>query len=167
MDVFDNLVNNFITPTSISAGVGTVFLSFFTGKIAPKMPPKFYKLLDNNIIRILVVSFLLNQQIHQPSLSVLIGFIMVLSFDVIVRIFAPESPNLSELVKPAEEEKSTSSGGCNCYCGNTINTSSPPPGSKIQSKNQNFGESSRQNDNLASTNKEWINYSNSRYANIY
>ena len=147
---FDKLVNDFITPTSVTAGVGTVFLSFFTGKIAPKMPNKFYKLLDNNLIRIVIVSFLVNQQIHQPSLSVLFGIGMVLGFDLLVKIFAPDTPPLSELVKPAEEEtKSSSSGGCNCYCGNVINTSSPPPGSKIQSKNGN------RNNTLLNENNKW------------
>jgi hypothetical protein len=133
---FDSLINNIITPNSISAGVGTVFLSFFTGKIAPKMPQRFYDLLDNNLVRIVIVSFLINQQIHQPSLAAMIATTMVLGFELLVKMFAPDTPSLAELVKSttAEEEggtgtkgKSDSSQGCNCYCGSTVYTGHAPP----------------------------------------
>jgi len=132
MNTFDSLINNFITPNSVTAGVGTVFLSFFTGKIAPKMPKRFYDLLDNNLVRIAIVSFMLNQQIHQPTLSIIIGTVMTLGFDVLVRIFAPDTPSLAELVKSttSEEENNDKSGtnkGCNCYCNSTIYTNRPPP----------------------------------------
>lgn len=125
MESFDSYINKWIQPQSVTAGVGAVFLSFFTGKLAPKLPAKFYKLLDNTLVRIVITAYLLNQQIHKPSLSVIISTIMVLGFEILVKFFAPESPSLSELVKSTtteEESKNKKSEGCNCYCGHTIYT---------------------------------------------
>lgn len=127
MNSLDSFINQFITPNSVSAGVGTVFLTIFSGKIAPKMPKRFYDLLDNNLVRMFVVAFLINQQIRKPSLSILISVTMVLGFEVLVKIFAPDTPSLAELVRStAEEDKNSdqakNTGGCNCYCGSTIYT---------------------------------------------
>ena len=135
MNSFDNLVNGFITPNSITAGVGTVFLSFFTGKIAPKMPKKFYDLLDNTIVRVIIVAFLVNQQIHKPTLAVLISVIMVLGFEVIIKVFAPDSPSLASLVKETvggedDNDKKKSQQGCNCYCNSTVYTEEEIHGKK-------------------------------------
>ena len=127
MDAFDTYINSLIAPQSVGAGVGTVFLSFFTGKLAPKLPANMYKLLDNTLVRMAATAYLLNQQIHRPSLSVVISVIMVLGFEVFIKLFVPDSPSLSELVKSTTgEDASTSSQqqqqnkGCNCYCGHTI-----------------------------------------------
>jgi len=138
MEAFDKYINGIITPKSVGAGVGTVFLTFFTGKLAPKLPQKFYDLLDNTLVRIVLIAYLLNNQIHAPSLSVLISCIMVIGFEVLVKIFAPESPSLAELVKSTttEEEdakKSKSAEGCNCYCGHTIYTEGTP---QVRSSNE-------------------------------
>jgi hypothetical protein len=145
MNTFDSLVNNFITPSSVSAGVGTVFLSFFSGKIAPKMPKRFYDLLDNVLVRIVIVAFLINQQIHQPTLSVIISVTMVLGFELLVRIFAPNTPSLGELVKSTatdeeNETKKLGSGGCNCYCGSTIYTDKTIAGEEERQKQQRYGQ---------------------------
>ena len=126
MNSFDDLINGFITPNSVTAGVGTVFLSFFTGKIAPKMPKKFYDLLDNTVVRVILVAFLINQQIHKPTLSVLLSVIMVLGFEVIIKVFAPDSPSLAELVKDtvtgedSSKKSSPAQQGCHCYCNSTV-----------------------------------------------
>ena len=124
MDAFDSLVNSWIQPSSVGAGVGAVLLSFFTGKIAPKFPKKFYRLLDNTLVRIAVTAYLLNQQFHQPSLAVIIGVVIVLGFELLVKVFAPETPPLSDLVKSVTSDESgasdSSQKGCNCYCGHTI-----------------------------------------------
>lgn len=124
MDAFDTYINSFIAPQSVGAGVGTVFLSFFTGKLAPKLPATVYKLLDNTLVRMVATAYLLNQQIHRPSLAVVISVVMVLGFEVLVRIFAPDTPPLSELVKSTTGAEDTTqqqqNKGCNCYCGHTI-----------------------------------------------
>jgi len=131
MEAFDNYINSIITPKSVGAGVGTVFLTFFTGKLAPKLPKRFYDLLDNTLVRIVLTAYLLNNQIHAPSLSVLIAMIIVIGFEVVVKIFAPDSPSLAELVKETateengEGKKSAASEGCNCYCGHTIYAEHP------------------------------------------
>lgn len=136
MSTFDGLVNNVISPTSTYAGVSAVFLSFFSNKLAPRMPEKFYKLLDNDLVRIVIVSFLLNQQLKKPSMSVLLSIAMVLGYDLLVKFLAPDAPPLSELVKsttqPEKKEGGASNGACNCYCGHTINVPPPPPGSIIK-----------------------------------
>lgn len=127
MNTFDNLINEWITPTSIGAGIGTVLLSFFTGKLAPKLPKRFYSLLDNTLVRIITTAYLLNQQIHQPSMSIFVSIVIVLGFEILMKIFAPDTPSLSELVKSTTSEGSTVSAKppvCNCYCGSTIHTSS-------------------------------------------
>lgn len=133
MEAFDKYINSVITPKSVGAGVGTVFLTFFTSKFAPKLPSKFYDLLDNTLVRIVLTAYLINYQIHAPSLSVLISMIIVIGFEVLVKIFAPETPSLAELVKSTTEEESGNSGGgkgkssegCNCYCGHTIYAENP------------------------------------------
>ena len=135
MEAFDKFINNVITPSSVPAGVSAVFLTFFTSKLGPKLPDKFYKLLDNPLIKIAAVAFLINQQIHKPSLAVIISIAIVVGLEFLINMVAPETPKLSELVKPtAEDEKksgSNGSNGCNCYCG-TIYTDKPPQGSKVQ-----------------------------------
>jgi hypothetical protein len=137
LKVFDGFVNNIVTPTSTYAGISAVFLSFFSNKLAPRMPPQFYKLLDNDLVRIIIVSFLLNQQLRKPSYSLIIASVMVFGYDLIVHFVAPDTPQLSEIVKsatePEKKDPGSSGSGCNCYCGHTINVPTfPPPGSKMQ-----------------------------------
>jgi hypothetical protein len=126
MDAFDRWINHLIAPQSVGAGVGTVFLSFFTGKLAPKLPSNVYKLLDNTLVRMVATAYLLNQQIHRPSLSVVISIMMVLGFEILVKMFAPDTPSLSELVKSttgteeASSQQQQPNKGCNCFCGRTI-----------------------------------------------
>lgn len=143
MNAFDDYINRYINPQSVGAGVGTVFLSFFTGKLAPKLPDRFYKLLDNTLVRVLAIGYLINQQIRQPSMSVIISTIMVLGFEVLVKVFAPDSPSLSELVKTTTgaEEESGKSGkdGCNCYCAHTIHTRTPPTNAELHKFDQTIG----------------------------
>lgn len=123
MEAFDSFVNTFINPLSIPAGVGTVFLTFFSSKIAPKMPQQAYDLLDNMYVRVFIITFLINQQIKKPSLSIISGIFMVFGIKILVDHFAPETPPLSELVKDTvslektPEKPVAQNGTCNCYCG--------------------------------------------------
>jgi hypothetical protein len=141
MESIDKYINGIINPQSVGAGVGAVFLSFFTGKLAPTLPDGFYKLLDNTLVRIVVTAYLLNQQIRLPSLSIIIAIIMVIGLQLLVKIFAPSTPPLSELIKSAtggnedekgktgktEEKGEKQPQGCNCYCGHTIYTDKEKP----------------------------------------
>jgi hypothetical protein len=132
MNGFDNFVNNIITPNSVGAGIGTVMLTFFTSHLAPKLPSKAYKLLDNTLIRIVATAYLLNQQIRQPSTAVIIAVMIVIFFELVVSFFTPEAPSLSELVKSTagvdskQKQEEKKSQGCNCYCGHTIHVQEDP-----------------------------------------
>ncbi len=132
MEAVDKFVNRFVAPASIPAGVGTVFLTFFSGKLAPQMPQRFYKLLDNLIIRIIIVAFLINQQIKSPSTAILVSVGIVVGFHFFVKVAAPEAPPLSELVHPTDqntESSGSSTGGSGsakpCNCNVTINLKTP------------------------------------------
>ena len=116
MKIFDEMVNKIIAPASTTAGVGTVILSFFSGKLFPRIPDKFYKLLDNDIVRTVIVWFLVNQQLKKPSQSVLWALGIVVVINLLVKTFAPDMPKLSEIVKPEKETKSEDKVP-NCYCG--------------------------------------------------
>jgi len=140
MNTFDEYINGWLAPQSVGTGVGTVFLSFFTGKIAPKLPNKIYKLLDNTLIRIVITAYLLNAQIHRPSLALIISVVMVVGFELIVKFFVPETPSLSDLVKTTtgvedESKKDANNKGCNCFCGHTIYVQDPqnPKSTKVVS----------------------------------
>ena len=127
MEAIDNFFNRYISPASIPAGVGTVFLTFFSGKIAPQMPQRFYKLLDNLVVRIIIVAFLINQQIKSPSTAILIAVGIVVGFHMFVKVAVPEAPPLSELVHPTDKNKDgtgTGTGG-GCKCNVTINLKAP------------------------------------------
>lgn len=136
MEQIDDFINNVIgTKSNVTTGVSTVVLSLFTSKLFPKVPPKFYKLLDNDIVRISIVSFLINKELKKPTQSLMIGSFVVLTIHLLVKIFAPDSPPLSELVKPeTESENKTGKGTCNCYCGGPIYTGAPPPKDKTVEK---------------------------------
>ncbi len=131
MEAIDSFVNRFIAPASIPAGVGTVFLTFFSGKIAPQMPQRFYKLLDNLAIRVIIVAFLINQQIKSPSTSILISVGIVVGFHLFVKVAAPEAPPLSELVHPTNGSGSGTGSGTGtsgkppCNCNVTVNLKTP------------------------------------------
>lgn len=136
MEEFDKFVNTYLNPSSPGAGISAVFLTFFTGKLAPKMPSRFYEVLDNSIVKVLIVAFLLNQQIRMPTYAVVASIIMVFGIELLIKIFAPETPPLSELVKTVtgkteedEKKKKEENGesGCNCYCGHTIYANEPKP----------------------------------------
>jgi len=125
MEAFDELIKNTIQPNSIVSGTGAVVLSFFTGKLAPKLPEKFYKLLDNSLVRIILISYLLYQQIHMPSISVMIAAVLVIGTDLLIKFVAPDTPKLSELVKSTikGDEKPNESAKpptCNCFCNSTV-----------------------------------------------
>lgn len=124
---FDHFVNKIIAPTSVQAGVGTVLLTMFSSKIGPKIPDQYLKLLDNLIVKIILVAFMINQQIKKPTNAVVISIALVGGLTLLIHIFAPGSPSVSELVKPAikgasGEEESHKEKACNCYCNSTILT---------------------------------------------
>lgn len=129
MEAIDTFFNRYISPASVPAGVGTVFLTFFSGKLAPQMPDQFYKLLDNLVVRIVVISFLINQQIKSPSKAIIIATVGVVAARLFVNVAAPDAPSLSEIVHPssASKEKEKGNGGSNpCSCHVTVNLQQSP-----------------------------------------
>ncbi len=149
MQAFDDVVNGVLGPSSTLAGVGAVFLSFFSSKIGPKVPEQYLTLLDNVIIKILIVSFLINRQIQKPSHSVLLGTCLTLGLTLLFRIVAPETPKVSELVKPAVVTESNAPKHdepktCNCYCNTTI-TGEQQKGRGEEMRNDQENQNQNQN----------------------
>ena len=91
------------------------------------MPQRFYKLLDNLVFRVLVIAFLLNQQIKSPSKAILISTGFVLGLRMFVKVAAPDAPPLSELVHPVDDKnKDGGKDGKPCNCNLTLNLQQVP-----------------------------------------
>lgn len=132
MEAIDSFVNRFISPSSLPAGVGTVFLTFFSTKLAPQMPQKFYKLIDNVFIRVVIVAFLLNQQIKSPSKAILISVLVVVGLKLVINVAVPDAPPLSEIVHPSDKDKDKDKDKpCNCNISISLKG---PPGMTIDQK---------------------------------
>ncbi|KAJ3025619.1 hypothetical protein HDV00_012587 [Rhizophlyctis rosea] len=129
MNLFDEMINKVVSPSSVPAGVGTVLLTLFSSKIGPKVPDHYLKLLDNILVKIILVAFLINQQIRSPTNAMLLATGLVGGLTVMMKLVAPDSHSVSDLVRPAvsssngdgeSKDKPSDPKTCNCYCNSTI-----------------------------------------------
>ena len=123
MEAVDNFVNKVVAPGTLPLGIATGLIGLFSDKIAPKVPPKFYELLDVPIVRIVLIALLINSQIKKPTLAIIISSVFVVGSDLLTKFLAPDIPKLSDIIKPspAAENPEKAKDGCNCYCAYTMN----------------------------------------------
>ena len=115
----NDVVNRYLQPSSLPIGVSTAILTFFSSRLAPKLPDSWYKILDNNFVKVIAIFILVNHQLRLPTLSIAVAVLLVFGMEWIVKTWFPDTPPLSEVLKPDEDTKKDTK-ACNCFCNTTI-----------------------------------------------
>lgn len=94
-------------------GLLAMLMSIFANRIAPKLPPRLYRIIDHPFVQVSSVTFLLNAQLQKPALAFSIAAIAIYAIKMVVAAYAPETPPLSGLAKPttAPPSKGNDKGG--------------------------------------------------------
>jgi hypothetical protein len=117
MSNFDAYINSKLQSSQFAVGVSTVLVSALTKDLFPRLPKQALKILDLPIVHVLLLAFLITSQTKKPTMSVISAVAIVLLLHVLTKVYAPDTPPLSEILKPDDKDKKKDDEKrCVCEC---------------------------------------------------
>jgi len=116
MSAFDNYINSKLQSSQFAVGVSTVLFSALTKDLLPRLPKQALKILDFPVVHIIILSFLIASQTKKPTLSVISAVSIVTIIKLLTKVYAPDTPPLSDILKPEDKDKKQDDKKCVCNC---------------------------------------------------
>jgi hypothetical protein len=115
MSKFDSYINDRLASSQFAVGVSTVVFSALSRNIS--VPKQALRVLDFHLVQVFILAFLIASQTKKPTLSILTAAALVYGVKFLTSQFAPETPPLSEILKPDGDKDKKDDGKtvtCNC-----------------------------------------------------